>query len=168
MTKFGLLSTKEVGGIAFDIDDEENRKILKEKVFKFAEEVNETTKEKLRVALSIGILEGEGVAELSKRVVKAMNVRIKQANTIARTETIGTANTATFQGYKQSGIKMKKQWLSAHDTRTRDAHARMDGVTIDLDENFNVYGVKMKYPHDPSGGANNLVNCRCTLISVIK
>ncbi len=33
-----------------------------------------------------------------------------------------------------------------------------------MNESFTVGGVKMKYPGDPNGGAENVCNCRCTQI----
>jgi hypothetical protein len=32
-----------------------------------------------------------------------------------------------------------------------------------MGESFNINGTKMKYPSDPSGGAANVINCRCVL-----
>jgi uncharacterized protein with gpF-like domain len=68
---------------------------------------------------------------------------------------------------ESAGVTLKKQWLSTIDDRTRDTHADLDGVTIDLDEPFEVDGDTGDAPGQFSDPANN-INCRCTMISVVE
>ena len=64
------------------------------------------------------------------------------------------------------GIKVKKKWLAAHDNRVRDTHAELDGQEVDADEPFEVDGMQIMYPGDPSAPPEMVYNCRCTLIYV--
>lgn len=57
-----------------------------------------------------------------------------------------------------------KTWVATIDSVVRDAHADADGQTVRLREEFIVGGVNMSEPHDPKGGAENVINCRCTMI----
>ena len=52
------------------------------------------------------------------------------------------------------------------DDRTRDSHQELDGVTIDLDENFE--GEEGSGPAPGMlGSAEEDINCRCTMIEVV-
>lgn len=62
------------------------------------------------------------------------------------------------------GIELKKQWLATLDGRTRHSHAKLDGETIDTNKTFSN---GCKYPGDPDGVAEEIYNCRCTLIAVL-
>lgn len=50
------------------------------------------------------------------------------------------------------------------DGRTRHSHAKLDGETIDTNKTFSN---GCKYPGDPDGVAEEIYNCRCTLIAVL-
>lgn len=97
-----------------------------------------------------------------------------RALTIARTEVAMAANSATLEAVKSLEIPgMKKEWVSLQDDRTRDGgtsgvdanHLDMDGVRVELDDKFTVPpDASMEGPGDPSGGADQVCNCRCTLV----
>ena len=42
----------------------------------------------------------------------------------------------------------------------------MNGVEVDIDEDFIVNGRPMAYAGDPRGGAGNVINCRCVILIV--
>ena len=62
---------------------------------------------------------------------------------------------------KEKGADVVKQWDSTLDARTRDSHAQVDGEIKELDEKFSN---GLRFPGDPSGGAAEVVNCRCALL----
>lgn len=63
------------------------------------------------------------------------------------------------------GVQLEKAWVFVSDERTREDHAAMDsGDYIPLDEDFDVGGEAMEYPGDPSGSAENVINCRCSVV----
>ena len=116
-----------------------------------------------------GLLQGESIAKLKKRVKKVMADRIASSTeTIARTEVLSSSNAGTEFGYKQSGVVEKKEWLSTKDSKTRDSHLHVDGQIVEMDEKFNVGGTSLKYPGDPNGDPSEIINCRCTIIPIIK
>lgn len=67
---------------------------------------------------------------------------------------------------------LQKEWVASHDDRTRDAHVELDGQAIDLKDKFEVdykSGVElMDGPGDKDGSAENVINCRCTLVFISK
>ena len=61
--------------------------------------------------------------------------------------------------------RTKKTWHTIIDGHERQWHEEMDGVTIPIDEPFEVNGELMMQPLDSSlgAGADNIANCRCSL-----
>lgn len=57
---------------------------------------------------------------------------------------------------------MVKQWDATLDGKTRESHRRVDGEIRELDEKFSN---GLMYPGDPSGGAAEVVNCRCASLT---
>lgn len=62
---------------------------------------------------------------------------------------------------KDVGADIVKQWDSTLDGKTRPSHQRVDGEIRELDEKFSN---GLMFPGDPSGGAAEVVNCRCALL----
>ena len=150
----------------FDISDPITAKFIEDKAMQFGEVVNETTIKKLKITLAEGVLEGESIAELKKRVEELFESFYKgRAKTVARTEVLSANNAGTNFGYKQSGIVKKKEWLSTLDSRTRDSHAGMNGEAVALGKDFSN---GLEYPGDPSGSPEEIINCRCTTIPVLE
>ena len=64
---------------------------------------------------------------------------------------------------ESEGIIAQKVWISALDTRTRDWHRDLNGVSQDRDKPFENSVGKIMYPGDPSADAANVYNCRCKI-----
>lgn len=130
---------------------------INKKAMTFSEQVNETTKKKLRKQLGEGIANGEGVPELTDRVSGVFKKRVKsEAERIARTEVSYASNEAELEAYKQSEVIEKKEWLAEPDAC--DVCASLDGETVKLGEGF-------------SGGFNTPPahpQCRCTILPVVE
>lgn len=127
--------------------------------------VVDTTWEAVQTAIVDGEMAGEGIDAIAKRIGGVFSqAKGYRARMIARTETIGAANAGSFRGAKASGVVGSKVWLAAVDHRTRSTHVSADGQTVGLDEKFSVGAARMDYPGDPSGGAAEVVNCRCTML----
>lgn len=62
---------------------------------------------------------------------------------------------------KEKGADVVKQWDSTLDDSTRESHQKVDGEIRELDEEFSN---GLMFPGDPSGGASEVVNCRCALL----
>lgn len=146
----------ELIGIKFELTAGVIEKIDK-KAMLFAEQVNETTKKKLRKELGEGIAEGEGVPELSERVSDLFKTRRKhEAERIARTEVISASNSAELEAYIQSEIIEKKEWLAEPDAC--DICVDLSGNVVKLKARFNG-----GFDHPPAHP-----NCRCTILPVIE
>ena len=87
-----------------------------------------------------------------------------RGRTIARTELVSMSNAGSLAAARLTGAGEWKQWLATADARTRDAHAAAAGQVRRIDEPFAVNGEALEYPGDPAGSAENVINCRCTVI----
>ena len=148
---------------AFNVTNPRARKYLEEKVVKFAEEVNEVTREKIRKALVKGLDAGEGIPQISQRIADVFEInRGSRTDKIARTEIVGASNNGTYHGYVESEIVETHTWIDSRDERVRTTphNHRLDGEEVKLGERFSN---GLLHPHDPGGAAGNVINCRCTL-----
>lgn len=135
------------------------------KRFKFAKEVNETTRDHIKKALKEGVAEGEGINKLTSRLNKVFEDRTTWENErIARTEVIGASNGAENQAYIQSEVVKEIEWLSTIDERTRDTHLSMNGEKIKKGSRFSN---GLEFPGDPSGPPDEIINCRCTQLPLV-
>lgn len=107
---------------------------------------------------------GEGeMARAIQQQLKIGGAKISnwRARVIARTEVATASNVGQQVGAEAVGQPMERVWLSTADSRTRDAHANVDGQRVRLDEPFSVNGELLMTPCDPNGSAENVINCRC-------
>ena len=122
-------------------------------------------------SLLTGIMQGESIPNLAKRMQEITNKTLSESIRIARTETTRVENSAkqdVGEHGEKLGFKMKKQWISTGDSRTRPEHGEADGQIVDIDAPFIVEGERLMYPGDESGSAWNVINCRCTMINIIE
>jgi len=95
-----------------------------------------------------------------------------QSSTIARTEILS----AISQGIKWNNdilgevfSDVQKQWFHVGDVGSnpdaREQHAQFEKLGP-MPSNY-MYGGVLSYPRDPNGGADQIINCRCSLTSVI-
>lgn len=116
-----------------------------------------------------GILQGESIPNLSKRLLKTVNNDKVAAVRTARTAVTSSQNAGRQMVYdraKAMGLKLQKEWLATLDGRTRHEHGAVDGQRVPLDGKFNVGGYKMEYPGDMSAPGHLVYNCRCTTVTV--
>ena len=60
-----------------------------------------------------------------------------------------------------AGADVVKQWDATLDGLTRESHVAVDGEIRELDEPFSN---GLMFPGDPSGGAAEVINCRCAYL----
>lgn len=163
--KRGRIASDLIGAEEFQLTDR-IKKFIDKKIFKFANEVNDTTRDLLKGALKEGVDAGEGVSELSKRISDIFKDREGYgAERIARTEVLSASNEANHESYIQSEVVEKKEWLATLDDRVREKHAGMNGEVVGIDEKFSN---GLLFPGDPKGDAEDVINCRCALLPVIE
>ena len=117
----------------------------------------------LKAELERGIINGEGVTKLKRRVEKVFNVGENRAEMIARTETNRAENQGRLLAMKGSGEEYNKKWITHEDDRTSEICKRLDGQIVGINENFkdSVSGWEGTSP--PSH-----VNCRSTVVFISK
>ena len=113
-----------------------------------------------------GILQGESMDKIAKRIMNVQEMNKTQAIRSARTMVTGAENKGRQDSYARAtsdGIVMKREWLATNDRRTRHWHAELDGVEVDINEPWeNEFG-KIMFPGDPSADPANTYNCRCSM-----
>ena len=114
-----------------------------------------------------GILQGESMDKIAKRLRNVQEMNKTQAIRSARTIVTGAENKGRQDSYARAetdGIILQKEWLATNDGRTRHSHAALDGVIVDQDKKFDN---GLMYPGDPSGRPEEVYNCRCTLVAKV-
>lgn len=126
---------------------------------------------KINSSVLQGILQGESIGDISKRLLPIMDNNKVSAIRNARTLVTGAENRGRLDSYnslKEQGAVLKKVWIATGDSRTRDWHLIMDGQEVDIDEDFvDGNGNKLEYPADPSSAPETVYNCRCSMHSHI-
>lgn len=86
-----------------------------------------------------------------------------RATLIARTESTGAYNYGALTALTDEGVACKR-WLATLDARTRPTHRGVDGQVVRVRGTFDVGGVAMRMPGDPSAPPAEVCNCRCTIV----
>lgn len=118
-----------------------------------------------------GILQGESIPNLAKRLKKVTGGEHNAAIRNARTMMTGVQNAGRMDAIARAnamGIPTQKTWMATFDRRTRHWHRELDGVTLPEKEPFKNAVGKIMYPGDPTAAGANIYNCRCTLLTTIK
>ena len=122
---------------------------------------------KISNAVTQGIIQGESLPEIAKRIAQQTgSENMKAMARYARTAMTGAQNAGRIEAMhdaQRMGIKVKKKWIATLDSRTRDAHADLDGQVQEVDKPFDSELGKIMYPGDPEAHPGNVWNCRCTL-----
>jgi len=119
-----------------------------------------------------GMKKGLGTNQIADNIKKKLPGAWRRGSTwkarrIAQTEVITASNASGFMAAEQTGYNMNKIWITAPiGVAETERHAVM-GINEQkrgMNEPFDVGGVPMMMPGDPTGGAENVINCRCSLI----
>jgi len=124
-----------------------------------------------------GIREGSDIPTVTAAVNMVLTATGSErwpnrARVVARTETIGAVNAGVFRAAQLDAQDRGdpapfKVWLSTVDGRTRPTHVEADGQRTLLDSPFDVGGAALLFPGDPRGPAQEVINCRCSLLPVV-
>jgi len=118
-------------------------------------------RKKIAGEISRGISTGMMYSEISRNISSWARIPKNNAMRIARTEGHRIQERATMDAHikaKDKGADIVKVWSAALDSRTRDTHREVDGEIREVEE---VFSNGLLYPGDPSGRAEEVVNCRC-------
>lgn len=128
---------------------------------------------KMQAEILQGILQGEDIPTIARRLRKVTGMNEVSAVRNARTMVTSAQNRGRMEAMRRTtgmGIVQKKHWMSSDQPgRTRDWH--MPGafvrLTVDLEAPFENELGKIMYPGDPGAAPANVYNCRCTLATEI-
>ena len=154
---FNLINAKVVKNLAL-----KNPKLIPYKNIKHKKDYLWNLK-KINSSVLQGILQGESIPKISKRLLPIVDNNKASAIRNARTMTTSAENKGRFgsmQDLIDKGVVMQKVWMATHDEVTRISHAEMDGEAVDLDETFSN---GLMYPADPAGDPEEVWNCRCSM-----
>ena len=124
-------------------------------------------KKNLNSAVIQGILQGESMDDIAKRIYPIVDYNKKAAIRNARTMVTSAENQGRLDSYKSAndrGIVTRKEWVATEDSRTRISHLHLNGEVVDVNKEFSN---GLMYPADPNGAGKEVYNCRCTMVSEI-
>lgn len=157
--------------IEFNDKDEKLLRALQERSLRQAELIQGVTDEDvIKTLWDVVMDEKYTIQKATAALQESFAFSKSRAQTIARTEILGAARTGQYYGDVQSNMVIGKTWRSAHDSKTRDAHAAADGQTVKFDQTFVVGGEELMFPGDTSHGASakNVIQCRCFYTRILK
>jgi hypothetical protein len=139
-------------------------------------QVHSETVKQLRMALASGLAEGESMIDLKKRLMsKYEGFKGFRAERIARTEAIWAWNEGAVQGYMQSGIVNRKEWVSSGDSRSCDFCPTLNGETIGVEREWfgkgdimSVGDSSLSFEYEGIGHPPLHPNCRCSIMAVVE
>jgi len=122
--------------------------------------------EEIRATLQAGLDNGDPIKDIADGIRSKFNeISSGRAKTIAITETAAAYGTARNLAMQDAGIS-KKQWLTSGNPNVREAHEEANGQIVGADEAFEVGGEQLRFPGDPDGSPENIINCHCVAIPV--
>jgi len=115
----------------------------------------------MKKVISDAIERGDTVGDIAKLLDERFKDQgAAQSWTIARTETGDTIDNSRYMAMEEEDVPYHA-WTSAHDPAVRDSHREGDWAKTWVKVG-NLFPNGLKNPHDPNGGASEVINCRCT------
>ena len=161
----------EVGGALLKMSDKTVFEALSSQQIKLTEGVASRLAERMRQVIAKNLAKAEGKAALRvliKDELPALTEDLRlvfgtkeaRASTIAHTEVASSRTAAKYAQYSASGVT-KLRWMSRHDGAVRPSHLALDQVVVPIGTPF---ANGLRYPLDPRGDADQIINCRCDII----
>lgn len=123
-------------------------------------------KNRINSAVTQGILQGESIPDISKRLAEVADMNEISAVRNARTMVTSAENGGHYDSakYHESiGVKIKLEWTTCEDSKVRKSHIAMSGEQIDTGGTFSN---GLRYPGDPNGDPSEVYNCRCRALEI--
>ena len=125
--------------------------------------------QKINSSLIQGLLQGDSIPDIAKRLINVVGMNRAAAVRNARTMTTSIENKGRDDAYedlREKGVELDTIWVSTLDDRTRHSHRMLYGEV--RDENTGKYSNGLRYPGDPLGDPEEVYNCRCCETSTVK
>ena len=150
----------------------ENETFLPYKKINGKKDVRWNTK-KINAEILQGILQGERIGDIAKRLQNVSEMNRVSAVRNARTMVTGAENKGREDSYaraEKDGMLLVREWLATKDGRTRHAHGVLNGQRRAIGEYFEAvdeHGISQRilYPGDPNAAPEMVYNCRCTTVA---
>ena len=117
-----------------------------------------------------GILQGESIPDIAKRLSNVTEMNKTAAIRNARTSVTSAECKGRQDSYIRAtndGIILKREWIATNDGRTRHSHRLLDGQIAEVDKPFKSELGDIMYPGDPEADPSNVYNCRCTIAAKV-
>ena len=108
---------------------------------------------------------------ISRQISKRMEVGSNKGKNIVRKEGRRVQESANYNAMDDAdeelskiNMSVRKQWVSAKDSRVRDTHQHLDGEIIELDEKFVSKSGATALAPKQFGVMSEDANCRCTAV----
>lgn len=99
------------------------------------------------------------LGQVSRRAETIVRTEMGRVNSLARHSRI----LAVTEAGTDPPMRWQKRWIDSGKAHPREDHAALDGVTVDIDEDF---PGGLPYPHAPGLPADEVINCGCTHVLV--
>lgn len=122
----------------------------------------------LQSTITQAAVSGASVDDIAKDLRRVMAMNVRDSIRVARTAMTGAENAGRVNAYQRAqamGIELEQMWLATLDGRTRPSHRELDGESVPVSATFSN---GCRFPGDPSGPAEEVMNCRCTLIANLR
>lgn len=126
-------------------------------------------RQKINDSITQGVLQGEPIRDIAKRLQKVVGMDGSAAVRNARTMMTAVENKGredAFDSLEEKGVKLTKVWVATLDDRTRHSHRLLHGE--EKDPETGKYSNGLQYPGDPFGDPEEVYNCRCSEIAHVK
>ena len=142
------------------------------------ESITATSKDAIRKAirnvLDIADTEGWGIPEITSKIYKSVGDSLRgngyaRARAIAQTEMISASNQASTEAAEKTGLNYRKFWSTSGLPGIRASHIQAEEFSNSVDglRPDQTFPNGLLYPGDPSGPAEEVINCRCTIMHEI-
>ena len=122
--------------------------------------------QKVNSAVLQGVLQGESVSDIGKRLQSVTEMNRTSAIRNARTTVTSAECKGRQDSYEQAakdGIEIEREWIATNDYRTRHSHVMLDGQIAPVNKPFKSELGPIMYPGDPNAHPSNVYQCRCTI-----
>ena len=125
---------------------------------------NTAIRRKLQNELAQATILGESQRDIIKRIRKITEQTVAQARRVAQTERTRVQSQARWQAGNEAaamGLRVYNTW-STRMVRSRESHIALNDKSAMQGEKFP--GSVLRYPGDPEGRAEDVINCHCVLV----
>lgn len=171
-TRFNETDREAIDYLRREQEPDKREALLKRSIENFLG-FNETDTNKIVSIVATGLEENKTTDQIAASIRADYEEKYSsQSSTIARTEILSAISEGTKWNHDILGTvfsDVQKQWFHVGDGNS-NPHARQNHVEFEGEgvvPSDHKWGGMLDYPRDPAGGAEEVINCRCTMVSVV-